>query len=108
MSTTYNGTYGIIFLDARQIAVIQNFTVKIGNDGMIRIYVPEIKNYSMELFISAFNRPLPYLTIQASVNGENARIKKALIDKMTVNARMNEPVVVKNVHIVATVMEWVY
>jgi len=108
MSTTYKGTYGIIFLDARQIAVIQNFTVKIGNDGMIRIYVPEIKDFSMELLTSAFNRPLPYLTVQASVNEENARIKKALIDKMTVNVRMNEPIVVKNVQIVGTLMEWVY
>jgi hypothetical protein len=108
MSQSFYGTHGKIFLEARQIAFIQNFTIKIGKDGMIRIHVPEIENYSMDLFKSAFERPLPYLTIHATVNGQNARIRKALIDKLTITAKMNKPVLVTNVHIVATIMEWIY
>ena len=107
MSKVFNGAFGIVFKEARQIATIKNFIVKISRDGTIRVHIPEIENFTMDLLMSAFNRPLPYLTIQATIDGQSACMKKAKIDKLTVNAKPDS-VWLTNVNIVALTIEWQY
>jgi hypothetical protein len=108
MSASYFGTNGIIFHEGRQVALIKNFTVKVGRDGVIRIHIPVIENYSLDLLPCAFQTPLPSLLIHATINGQRTRITEAKIDRLTVSAKRNEVVLIKNVRMLAVSIHWMY